>query len=89
MAEEEATQLTSFRGLATAAGAFHKTVTYSSKGGGGMGSDVTLHHIQEAKEFFDDFECLYKKHRMEMDQLKKQHSQEVRTLKCTADLSLL
>ena len=56
-----------------------RTVTYktsdlamSSKGG-----DITIQHISEAKGYLNEFEQMYRKHRAEIDSLKRDHASEV------------
>ena len=59
-----------------------RTVTYkasdlamSSKAG-----DVTIQHISEAKGYLNEFEQMYRKHRVEIDSLKRDHASEVSLL---------
>ena len=56
-----------------------RTVTYkasdlslSSKSG-----DITIQHISEAKGYLNEFEQMYRKHRAEVDSLKRDHASEV------------
>ena len=65
-----------------------RTVTYkasdlslSSKSG-----DITIQHISEAKGYLNEFEQMYRKHRAEIDSLKRDHASEVRLFKCTLDV---
>ena len=59
-----------------------RTVTYkasdlamSSKAG-----DITMQHISEAKGYLNEFEQMYRKHRAEIDSLKREHTSEVSLL---------
>lgn len=68
----------------TASPSVRRTVTYkaselsmSSKSG-----DITIQHISEAKGYLNEFEQMYRKHRAEIDSLKRDHASEVSTHTC-------
>lgn len=66
-----------------------RTVTYkaselslASKAG-----DITIQHISEAKGYLNEFEQMYRKHRAEIDALKRDHASEVSAV-CCAKIAL-
>lgn len=56
-----------------------RTVTYkaSELAMSSKGNDITIQHISEAKGYLNEFEQMYRKHRAEIDSLKRDHASEV------------
>jgi len=56
-----------------------RTVTYKSSelAMPSRGNDITIQHISEAKGYLNEFEQMYRKHRAEIDSLKRDHASEV------------
>lgn len=56
-----------------------RTVTYkaSDLAMSSRGNDITIQHISEAKGYLNEFEQMYRKHRAEIDSLKRDHASEV------------
>lgn len=84
MSEMEQTRLEVGSGGRSPSPSVRRTVTYkasdltlSSKSG-----DITIQHISEAKGYLNEFEQMYRKHRAEIDSLKRDHASEVGAL-CT------
>lgn len=80
MSETEQTRLevTSTGGL-TISPSVRRTVTYkaSELAMSAKGNDITIQHISEAKGYLNEFEQMYRKHRAEIDSLKRDHASEV------------
>lgn len=41
--------------------------------------DMTMRHISDAKEFLDEFEQMYRRHKEELERIKSEHAIEVRS----------
>ena len=41
--------------------------------------DMTMQHISDAKEFLDEFEQMYRRHKEELERTKSEHAIEVRS----------
>lgn len=41
--------------------------------------DMTMQHISDAKEFLDEFEQMYRRHKAELERIKSEHAIEVRS----------
>ena len=81
MSEMEQTFLDSSGGGGrSSSSSIKRTVTYkaSDLSLSGKGSDITMQHISEAKGYLNEFEQMYRKHRGEIDALKRDHASEVR-----------
>lgn len=62
-----------------------RTVTYkaSDLAMSSKGNDITIQHISEAKGYLNEFEQMYRKHRAEIDSLRRDHASEVSCLHIT------
>lgn len=84
MAEMEQTFLDSSvgGGWSSSSSSIKRTVTYkaSDLSLSGKGNDITMQHISEAKGYLNEFEQMYRKHRGEIDGLKRDHASEVKCL---------
>lgn len=80
MSEMEQTRLdVSAEGPRSPSPSVRRTVTYkaSDLAFTSKGNDITIQHISEAKGYLNEFEQMYRKHRAEIDSLKRDHSSEV------------
>ena len=66
-------------GARSSSSSVKRTVTYetSDLGFKAKGNDITIQHISEAKGYLNEFESMYRKHRADMDSLKRHHASEV------------
>lgn len=76
MSETEQTRL---EVTSTGSASVRRTVTYkaSELAMSSKGNDITIQHISEAKSYLNEFEQMYRKHRAEIDSLKRDHASEV------------
>lgn len=86
MSEKEQTRLeVTSSGGRPISSSVRRTVTYkaSDLAMSSKGNDITIQHISEAKGYLNEFEQMYRKHRAEIDSLRRDHASEVSCLHIT------